>query len=154
MKRLQRRLLLGPTDFELTDEQWSSVRRRVSELTSRERFATLLRMVPGMLPLLAIPFWLRFRQHFAWWWNALFELAFVIVVVATVFWLLRRLYRRYAFRAIVDLGYFNICRRCGYNLEASPDDASRCPECGDEAPKAESGKPERDRRPQGSGIRH
>ena len=115
---------------QLSPAQLREVEDRVNQYAAAAPLATILNFIPGALPLLAIPFW----QHLQRIWSLpvyiLFEVAFVFVVCVLVYWILQRRYRRYAWRAVRELGFANVCGRCGYSLAGLPPERLTCPECG------------------------
>lgn len=102
---------------------------RVQRLASFERWATLLTMLPGYLPILAIPVLARSKS-----WALPWQIAVALVVAALgllfSLWLRRRAYIRHARRAVRELGFADICPSCGYDLAHVAASTERCPECG------------------------
>jgi hypothetical protein len=116
--------------IKLTPAQAEQVRRKVQEYASRERWARVRMYLPGALPLLAIPFWIQFRKTHPMPLYVLFELAFAGVIVWIVFWTMKRMYSRFSFRAVRELGFADICARCGYDFTGLDGAQIVCPECG------------------------
>ena len=114
----------------LTPAQAEQVRRRVHAYASREKWARIRTVLPGALPLLAIPFWIQLRKSHPLPMYVLFEVAFALVIVWIVYWTLKRMYSRYAYRAVRELGFADICARCGYDFTGLAIDQKVCPECG------------------------
>ena len=114
----------------LTPDQRTAVQKSVTEQAGRERGATLLRLAPGMLALLLIPVWQHLGRAYGTALNVVFQLAFVGTIMALIWWQFRRAYQKYARRAIRELGFADICARCGYDLSGRTEDPARCPECG------------------------
>lgn len=115
----------------LSDVQRAKVHKRVAELNAMRPWSNLIGLIPGLLPLLMIPVWMRWARFWSVPWRFAFELAFALCSVALVFWIIRRRYQRHAYRAVRELG-FDICPRCGYTLRGLGDDVQHCPECGSE----------------------
>jgi hypothetical protein len=114
----------------LSPQQLQAVRHRARELAASEPLARLFQVLPGMLPLLAVPFWPKLRTVMPFGLYIVLELAFAACVLGLVAWLMRRAYARYAYRAVRELGFADICPRCGYDWTGLATDIARCPECG------------------------
>jgi len=116
----------------LTPEQNKIIRRETMKRFSAEPRANLLRMIPGMLPLLAIPFILKVRSRYGMLADVIFELVIVAAGLAIMYWLFRRAFKRHARAAIRDLGIADICPMCGYDQRnrVRTSGCDRCPECG------------------------
>jgi hypothetical protein len=119
-------------DIRLSPEQLDAVRLRVSEYAARERLAWMRNILPGVVTVIAIQFWPQLRQTFSLGWYVAFEVTFSLTMLAIVFWLLKRTYARYAYRAVHELGLANICPRCGYDHTGLGEYELKCPECGAE----------------------
>ena len=128
MKWLLRRLTRD--QVELTPAQMRDVAHRAYQYAAGQPLAIVLNFLPGALPLLAIPFWKHLRQSWSLPVYILFEVAFVFVVCAAMYWILQRRYRRYAWRAIRELGFADVCGHCGYSFAGLPPERTGCPECG------------------------
>ena len=114
----------------LTPDQHKRIRQETMKRASAEPRANLLRLVPGMLPLLAIPFIKSIRARYGIVGDLIFEVLLVIIGLSIVYWLFRRAFIRHARSAIRDLGFADICPRCGYDLTNRATSPPRCPECG------------------------
>jgi hypothetical protein len=128
MKWLLRRITRD--QVKLSPAQLRDVADRVNQYASAAPFATLLNFIPGALPLLATPFWKHLQRIWSLPVYILFEVAFVFVVCALMYWIFQRRYRRFAWRAVRELGFADVCARCGYRLAGLPPDRTACPECG------------------------
>jgi hypothetical protein len=114
----------------LTPAQLEQVKRKVREYANQDRWGWLRHFVPGFLPILAIPFWLRLRRSNPLPLYIAFEIAFTATILWWIFWNMKRTARRFAFRAVRDLGYADICPNCGYAFKGLPESQAECPECG------------------------
>jgi len=124
------RSILGET-VALTPAQLTAVNRLARQHAGRERWGWLVAMLPGALPLLAIPFWLRLRVHLHMGWYVACEVCFAIGILVLVALLIRRQFARHAWRAVRELGLADVCGRCGYSLTGRAANQQRCPECGE-----------------------
>lgn len=124
------RSILGDS-VSLTPAQLKSVTQLARKHAANEKSAWLLSVLPGMLPLLAIPFWQRLRNHLPLGWYVACEVGFAVGVLALIGFLIRRQLARYAWRAVRELGLADVCGRCGYSLVGRATDQPRCPECGE-----------------------
>ena len=114
----------------LTREQSDCLSARVQQLFSFERGSTMLRMIPGYVAILAIPFMSHIQNVWGLPWRILAAVAVSVAGLFLSFLLIRRAYVKYTWRALRELALADICSRCGYPLEQLAQDADRCPECG------------------------
>ena len=122
---------LGLERDALTDVQYARLKQRIGERSRHDHWANLLYLVPGLVALMMIPFWLNLAGRFSIVWRAASEAAFALCVLPYVYWLLRRRFTRHGWRVLRELGYADVCGRCGYNLSRHPQATGVCPECGE-----------------------
>ena len=115
----------------LSDAQWARFRKRLGDLSQRERWSVMLGMLPGVAAIALVPLWVRLATRATLPWRFAFELTFGICVLAFVYWLIRRRYRRHGWRALRELGFADVCAQCGYDLSRQTEAEGRCPECGE-----------------------
>lgn len=126
------RHILGVEELMLSDAQWARCRRRIGELSRADRWPAILVMIPGLAAMGLVPLWVRLATRASLPWRFAFELTFAVCALTYVYWLVRRRYRRHGWRALRELGYADVCARCGYDLSRHSDADGRCPECGEQ----------------------
>ena len=117
----------------LTPAELEQVKKKVREYANQDRWGWLRHFLPGFLPIVAIPFWVRLRKTHPLPIYIVLEVAFAGVILWFVLWNLHRAAARHAFRAVRDLGFADICPRCGYNFKGISTSHLTCPECGTES---------------------
>jgi len=127
------RFLFGFSHAErpLTQSQRTAYDKRVRELARNDRWGYATSILPGMVAIAAIPFWVRLQQHVSFPLQVGAQIAFGVCVFIYSVYLIRWKHLRHGARALRELGFADICARCGYDLSRQPDAEGRCPECGE-----------------------
>ncbi len=129
----QDRLIAGLVDdhVELTAEERRAVHTQVMYRFAREPRAAVLRFVPGLIPLVMIPFWLVIRRNSGLVASVVAEIGVTALVLVLIWAIFRRAYRSNARYVIRARGVADTCAKCGYDLRRRESDPC-CPECGTE----------------------
>lgn len=127
---MTRWLLKGLIDdhIQLTAQQRRAVHGRIRQMFNAHWWVTGA-LTPGMVAVMAIAFWSHIASRWPLAWRIGAELLFVAVVLAILALVFRRMYVRYAWTAIRELGFADICAKCGYNFTGLPAEHKACPEC-------------------------
>ena len=127
------RLLFGFSHAEhpLNAAQRAAYDTRVRELARADRLETLGAILPGFLAIAAVPLWVRLQQHVSFPLQLAVQVAFAGGIGIYVLYLLRRKHLRHGPRALRELGFADVCTKCGYDLHQQPQRVGRCPECGE-----------------------
>jgi len=122
--------VLGVSRTDLPMARYIALRQRMAALGRTDRLGSALDMVPSVAAIVCIPIWVSAARHFPIAWRFAFEATFAVCIVVYIGWLLRRRYTRHGWQALRDLGYADVCARCGYDLSRQPHAEGRCSECG------------------------